>query len=141
MNWREQLDKAVSALKGVADSEQVKNLTTKARETASKLATKAKEGALSAAETFVEANADPAAMRVHYLNVSFSIVSPSEGIEISRPHAGTLVVSDGAGNGLVINASAEKASVTETIGTVKRLSENAYDLGAEDGVNVVVFKD
>ena len=141
MNWREQLDKAVSALKVVTESEHVKNLTTKARETASKLAARTKEGALSAAEAFVESNADPSAIRVHYLNASFSIVSPSEGIEISRPHAGTIVISDGAGNGLLINASAVKASVAETIGTVKRLSENAYDLGAEDGVNVVVFKD
>jgi hypothetical protein len=141
MNWREQLDKAVGALKGITESEQVKGITAKARDTASKLAARAKEGALSTAEAFVEANADPSAIRVHYLNANFSIVSPSEGIEIARPHAGTIVVSDAAGNGLLINASAEKASVAQTIGAVKQLSENAYDLGVEDGVNVVVFKD
>jgi hypothetical protein len=141
MNWREQLDKAVGAVKGIADSEQLKGITAKARDTASMLASKVKEGALGTAEAFVEANADPSAIRVHYLNANFSIVSPSEGIEISRPHAGTIVVSDAAGNGLLINASAEKTSVAEMIGTVKQLSENAYDLGVEDGVNVVVFKD
>jgi hypothetical protein len=50
------------------------------------------------------------------------------------------VVNDGAGNGLVINASAEKAAVAETVGTVKQLSPNTYDVGTEDGVNVVVMK-
>jgi hypothetical protein len=141
MNWKESLNKAVSALKEVTESDAVKSLTAKARQTASKLAQRTKEGALSAAEAFVEANTDPTALKFHYLNADFSIVSPSDGIEITRPNARTVVISDGAGNGLVVNASAEKAYVAETVGAVKRLSENAYDLGAEDGINVVVFKD
>jgi hypothetical protein len=31
--------------------------------------------------------------------------------------------------------------VAETVGSVKQLNANTYDLGAEDGINVVVFKD
>jgi hypothetical protein len=50
------------------------------------------------------------------------------------------VVSDGQGNGLVINAAAEPAFVAETIGTVSQLSGNTYDLGPEDGINLVVTK-
>ena len=52
----------------------------------------------------------------------------------------TLVVSDGQGNGLVINAAADPAFVAELIGSVARLSGNTFDLGAEDGTNVVVTK-
>jgi hypothetical protein len=141
MNWKDQLNKAIDALKDVAESDTVKNITTKARETATKLAQKARGGALSAAEAFVEANSDPSALRFRYLNADFSIVSPSDGIEITRPNAGTIAISDGVGNGLVINASAAKSFVAETVGTVKQLSANTYDLGAEDGINVVVFKD
>lgn len=141
MNWRDQLNKAIGALKEVAESDTVKNLTAKARETASKLAQKVKGGAVSAAEAFVEAYSDPSALKLRYLNADLSIVSPSDGIEITRPNAGTIVISDGAGNGLVINASADKAFVAETVGAVKLLSANTYDLGIEDGINVVVFKD
>jgi hypothetical protein len=50
------------------------------------------------------------------------------------------VVADGQGNGLVVNAAADPAFVVETIGTVARLGANTFDLGAEDGVNVVVLK-
>jgi hypothetical protein len=141
MNWKESLNKAISALKGVAESDAVKSLTAKARQTASTLAQRAREGAVSAADAFVEANTDPTALKCRYLNADFSIVSPSDGIEITRPNVGTVVISDGAGNGLVVNASAEKAYVAETVGTVKRLSENTHDLGVEDGINVIVFKD
>ncbi len=140
MNWKEQFDKAIGTLKGLAESDPIKDLTSKAKVTASNLAKRAKEGALSAAEAFVEANADPSAVKVRYLNADFSIVSPSNGLEIARPQGGTLAISDGAGNAVVINASAERAQVTATVGTVKKLNDNTYDLGAEDGINVVVFK-
>lgn len=140
MNWKEQLDKAVNALRDVAESDTVKSVTAKAKQTAVKLAQKAREGALNAAEAFIEANADPAVLRVHFLNADLSILSPSDGVDITRPNASTLVVSDGTGNGLVINAMTDPAYVAETIGTVNRLNANTYDLGAEDGVNVVVLK-
>lgn len=52
----------------------------------------------------------------------------------------TLVISDGSGNGLVINAAADKAYVAETIGAVNRVNANTYDLGTEDGIDVVVIK-
>ena len=65
-------------------------------------------------------------------------MSPSEGISVTRPDAATLVVADGQGNGLVINAAADPAFVAETIGSVSRLSGNTFDLGPEDGINVVV---
>ena len=141
MSWKDKLDEAVKAIKSVAESDMVKNITSKAQETAVNLAQKAKAGVLSAADTFVAANADPSTFRIRYLNADFSIVSPSDGLEIKRPQGGTLVISDGAGNGLVINASADKAYVAETVGTVARLGANSYDLGAEDGVNVIVLQD
>lgn len=141
MSWKEQLNKALSALKDVAESEKAKDITAKAKETATNLAQKVREGALGAAEAFVEANTDPSTMRLHFLNADLSIVSPADGVEITRPNAGTLVIDDGAGNGLVINAAADKAYVAETIGTVKRLNDTTYDLGAEDAINVVVLKD
>jgi hypothetical protein len=141
MNWKDNLNKALKALKDMAESESVKNLTAKARQTAAALVQKAKTGALNAAEAFVEANSDPTALKIRYLNAEISIVSPSDGLDITRPQAGTLVISDGAGNGLVINASADKAYVAETLGTVVRLSGNTYDLGPEDGINVLVLKE
>ena len=141
MNWKDQLNKALGALRDVAESEKAKDITAKAKETATNLAQRVKEGALGAAEAFVEANSDPSTMRFHFLNADLSIVSPADGIEITRPNAGTIVVDDGAGNGLVINAAAEKPYVAETIGTVKRLNDTTYDLGAEDAINVVVLKD
>ncbi len=141
MNWKEQLDKAIDTLKQVAESDTVKGLTAKAKETASKLAQRARSGALGAAEAFIEANSDPSALKVRYLNADISVLSPSDGIEVSRPSPGSVVISDGAGNGIVINAAADKASVSERIGTVAQLGSNSYDLGVEDGVNVVVLKD
>jgi hypothetical protein len=66
------------------------------------------------------------------------VLSPSEGVSVTRPDAATLVVADGQGNGLVINAAAEPAYVVEMIGSVGRLSGNTFDLGPEDGINVVV---
>ncbi|MGH8606759.1 MAG: hypothetical protein ACREX9_04890, partial [Gammaproteobacteria bacterium] len=140
MNLKEQFDKAIATLKDIAESDTIKDLTSKAKVTASNLAKRAKEGALGAAEAFIEANSDPSAVKVRYLNADFSIVSPSDGLEITRPQGGTVAISDGAGNAVVINASAERAQVIETVGTVKKLNDNTYDLGAEDGINVVVFK-
>jgi len=77
---------------------------------------------------------------VRFLNADLTILSPAAGISVTRPDAATLVVDDGSGNGLVINAGADPAFVAETIGTVAKLSHNTFDLGQEDGVNVVVLK-
>lgn len=77
---------------------------------------------------------------MNFLNAGVNVVSPSDGVEITRPNASTLVVADGEGNGLVINAAAEPAFVAETIGNVKQLSGNTYDLGPEDGINLIVIK-
>src|SRR5512138_663938 len=129
MNWKEKLDEAIKAIKNVAESDMVKAVTSKAQETAVNLAQKVKAGALDAANAFVTANAEPSTVRIRYFNADISVVSPSDGIEIKRPNGGTLVISDGAGNGLVINASADKAHVAETVGTVTRLGANSYDLG------------
>ena len=140
MSWKEQLDKAVAAIKEAADSEQARSIASKAKATAQRLTAKLKEGALDAAEAFVEANSDPAAVRVHFHNVAVNVVSPSDGVEITRPNASTLVVDDGEGNGLVINAAAKPAFVAETIGNVQQLSGTTYDLGPEDGINLVIIK-
>ena len=99
-----------------------------------------KGGAVGAAEAFLEANRDPSSLQVQFLNADLTVLSPSEGIGISRPDAASLVVSDGEGNGLVINAAANPAFVVERIGTVVQVSGNTFDLGSEDGVNVVVTK-
>jgi hypothetical protein len=88
----------------------------------------------------VEANRDPSSLQVRFLNVELIVMSPSEGISVTRPDAATLVVADGQGNGLVINAAADPAFVAETIGSISRLSGNTFDLGPEDGINVVVTK-
>lgn len=77
-------------------------------------------------------------LTVRRLNARLSVLSPSEGISVTRPNAATLVVADGQGNGLVVNAVADPAYVVETISNVARLSGNTFDLGAEDGLNVVV---
>ena len=140
MAWQEQLNKAIEAIKGAAESETAQNLSAKAKQTATQLAKKAKEGALSAAEAFVEADADPSTVRVNFLNAHLSVVSPSNGLEITRPTPASIVVSDGQGNGLVINAASEKAYVIETIGQATQLSAGTYDLGPEDGENVVVIE-
>ncbi|MBK1645533.1 hypothetical protein CKO25_12950 [Thiocapsa imhoffii] len=140
MNWKEQLDKAVAAVRDAASSEKAREIASKAKSAATALVEKARTGAVDAADAFVEANRDPSALSVRYLNADLRVVSPAEGISVTRPDAATLVVDDGSGNGLVINAGAEPAEVTETIGTVIKVSDNTYDLGAEDGVNVVVMK-
>jgi hypothetical protein len=140
MDWKEQLNKATAAIKGVAESEQVKSLTSKAKQAASELAAAARKGAASAADAVGKATSDPATVRLRYMNAEISVVSPSDGLQIGRPHAGALTIADGAGNGLVINLAPPKAQVSQTIGVVKKLDETTYDLGPDDGVNVVVFK-
>ena len=140
MTWKDQVNKAIESLKDVAESDTVRNIVNKAKETATTLTQKAKDGAMDAAQAFIEANSDPSALKLRYLNADVSIVSPSDGVEITRPTGGTLVISDGAGDGVVINAAADQAYVTETIGTVNRLNANTYDIGTEDGINVVVLK-
>ncbi len=141
MTWKESLNKAMQSLKEMAESDAVKDMTVKAREKAKYIVQKTKQGALGAAEAFVQANTDASAFKLRYLNSDCTIVSPSDGVEVTRPQGGTIVIADGAGNGVVINASAEKPYVAETIGTVHKLGENTYDLGPEDGINVVVLKD
>jgi len=140
MSETNQLDKAIAAIKQAARSETARDLASKAKATAEQLARKVKDGALDAAEAFVEANRDPSSITVGFINADLTVLSPSEGISISRPDAATLVVADGDGNGLVINAATEPAFVTDMIGTVTQLSGNTFDLGPEDGVNVVVTK-
>ncbi len=140
MNWKEHLDKAVAMVKEAATSERAQELAAKAKATAGVLVEKAKSGALEAADALVEANRDPSSLSVHFMNADLTILSPGEGISITRPDAATLVVGDGQGNGLVINAAADPAYVAEMIGAVARLNGNTFDLGAEDGVNVVITK-
>jgi len=140
MGWKEQLDKAVAAIRGAAESEQARAIASRAKATAVVLGRKAREGALNAADAFVEANRDPSALTVRFLNADLTVLSPSEGISVTRPDAATLVIADGQGNGLVLNAAADPAYVAEQIGSVTRLSGNTFDLGPEDGVNVVVMK-
>jgi hypothetical protein len=140
MSWKEQLDKAIAAIKGAAESDKARDLATKAKSAALVLARKARNGAVSAADAFVEANRDPSSLQVRFLNVELIVMSPSEGISVTRPDAATLVVTDGQDNGLVINAAADPAFVAETIGSVSRLSSNTFDLGPEDDINVVVTK-
>jgi len=140
MDWKAQLDKATAALKGAADSDRLKGLTARAKEAASDLAAAAKRGAASAADAVTRATADPATVKMHYFNAEISIVSPSDGLQVTRPHAGALVISDGAGNALVISLAPPKPAVSETVGVVAKLDDTTYDLGPEDGVNVVILK-
>jgi len=140
MSWKEQLDKAVATIREAADSDKAREIAAKAKATATVLASKARDGAVNAADAFVEANRDPSSLTVRFLNADLSVLSPSEAISITRPDAATLVVADGQGNGLVINAAADPAFVSEMIGTVAQLSGNTFDLGEEDGNNVVVTK-
>jgi len=140
MNWREHLDKAVAAVKEAATSDKAQELAAKAKATAAVVVEKVKSGAVDAADALLEAHRDPSVLRVQFMNADLSILSPAEGISITRPDASTLVVADGQGNGLVINAAADPAYVAEMIGTVARLSGNTFDLGSEDGVNLVVTK-
>jgi len=140
MSWKEQVDKAIAAIREAAESERARHIAAKAKASATALGRKVKEGALDAAEAFVEANRDPSALTVRFLNADLSVLAPSEEISITRPDPATLVVADGQGNGLVVNAAADPAYVAETIGSVARLSGNTFDLGPEDGINVVVTK-
>jgi hypothetical protein len=140
MGWKEQLDKAVSAIRDAAESERARAIATQAKATAVVLARKAKEGAVNAADAFVEANRDPSALTARFLNADLTVLSPSEGVTLTRPDAATLVIADGQGNGIVINAAADPAFVAQQIGNVTRLSSNTFDLGPEDGVNVVVIR-
>jgi alkanesulfonate monooxygenase SsuD/methylene tetrahydromethanopterin reductase-like flavin-dependent oxidoreductase (luciferase family) len=140
MSWRDQLDKAVAAIREAAESDRAREMAAKAKATATVLARKAKEGAVSAADAFVEANSDPSTLKIRFHNADINVLSPSADIAITRPDAATLVVADGQGNGLVVNAAASPAFVAETIGTVARLGANTFDLGPDDGVNVVVLK-
>ena len=140
MGWQEQLDKAIAAIKEAADSETARDIAAKAKATATDLGRKVKDGAVSTADALVEANRDPSSLTVHFLNADLTVVSPSEGISVTRPDAASLVVADGQGNGLVVNAAADPAFVAERIGSVAQLSGNTFDLGQEDGVNVVVTK-
>jgi hypothetical protein len=140
MSWKEQVDKAVAAIREAAESQKAREIAAKAKETATALARKAKEGAAGAADTFLEATRDPSSLDLSFLNARLSVLSPSEAISVTKPDAATLVVADDQGNGLVINAAADPAFVVEMIGTVARLSGNTFDIGAEDGINVVVTK-
>lgn len=140
MDWKEQIDKATAAIKEFAESEQVKELKEKARQTAVELARVAKQGAREAADAVARATAEPATLRLDYMGAGIRVVSPSDGLQISRPHAGALVLSDGAGNSIVINLAPPRPAVSETLGVVKKLDETTYDLGPEDGLNLVVFK-
>jgi len=133
MSWKEQLDKAVASIKEAAGSEQARDMAAKAKATAMVLARKVKEGAVGAADALVEANRDPSALTVRFLNANLTVLSPSEGVSVTRPDAATLVVADGQGNGLVINAVADPAYVVEMIGNVGRLSGNTFDLGPRTG--------
>ena len=140
MDLKEQWNKAIGALKGVADSEKVRSATAKAKETAGGLVRQVREGAVSAADAFVRANSDVSTLRVRYMSADLSIVSPSDDLRVSRPSAGALAITDKDGNGLIINAAGDKVVVEQVVGVVKKLSENSYDVGSEDGVNVVVLK-
>ena len=140
MNWKEQLDKAIAQIKEATESDKAREISGKAKSTAVSLIDKVKGGAVGAAEAFLEATRDPSSMQVHYLNASLTVLSPSEGLTISRPEAGSLVVTDGAGNGLVVNAAADPAFIAEQIGSIVQVSGNTFDLGTEDGVNVVVTR-
>jgi hypothetical protein len=140
MDWKEQINKATAALRSVAESDTVKKVTAKARQTAGDLTRAARQGAANAADAVVKATSDPATMKLHYLSTEISVVSPSDGLQITRPHAGAVVISDQAGNGLVISLAPPKAQVSETVGVVTRLNDTTFDLGTEDGVNVIVIK-
>jgi hypothetical protein len=140
MTWKEQLDKAIATVRDAADSDKARDVAAKARATATSLMQKVRDGALSTADAFVAANRDPSTVEVGYMNARLAVMSPTDGLSITRPEAATLVVADGQGNGLVINAAADPAFVAEMIGTVTQVSGNTFDLGPEDGINMVVTK-
>lgn len=140
MSWKAQLDKAVATVREAATSDKAKDIAAKAKAAAMSLAERVRKGAVSAADTFIEANRDPSSVELNFLNARIVVLSPADGISFTRPEPASLVVADGQGNGLVINAAADPAFVVEIIGSVKQLSGNTYDLGPEDGINVVVTK-
>jgi hypothetical protein len=140
MTWKEQLDKAIATVRDAADSDKAREIAAKAKATATSLMHKVRDGAVSTADAFVEANRDPSTVEVTYLNARLAVLSPAEGLSITRPEAATLVLADGAGNGLVVNAAADPAFVSEMIGSVTQVSGNTFDLGPEDGINLVVTK-
>ena len=120
MGWNEQVSKAIAAIKEAADSEKARDLSAKAKETATVLIAKVKAGAVDAAEAFLQANRDSSSLRVSYLHADLTILSPSDGVSVTRPDAGFLVVADGQDNGLVINAGTDPAYVTEDQKTVRQ---------------------
>jgi hypothetical protein len=140
MSWKEQLDKAIATVRDAADSDKAREIAAKAKATATSLMHKVRDGAVSTADAFVEANRDPSTVEVTYLNARLAVLSPAEGLSVTRPEAATLVIADGQGNGLVVNAAADPAFVSEMIGSVTQVSGNTFDLGPEDGINLVVTK-
>jgi hypothetical protein len=140
MTWKEQLDRALAPIREAAESDKAREIADKAKSSASGLMDQVRNGAVGAAEAFLRANRDPSSVEVHYMNAHVAVLSPSEDISITRPDAGSLVVADGDGNGLVINAASDPAFVSEQIGTVKQVSDNTFDLGAADGVNLVLTR-
>ena len=140
MSWKEKMNSAVKAIKDAAESDTVQRFATTAKQTAVTLASKAKEGVLTAADAFVAANSDPSALKIRFLNAEISVVSPSDNLTIERPNAATLVITDKDGNGVVIDASAETPYVTETVGQVNRLDGNTFDLGEADGIDLLIIK-
>jgi hypothetical protein len=91
-------------------------------------------------DTLMEMKRDPSAKTVCFLNEDLTVLSPSEGISITRPDAASLTVADAQANGLLFTAATDPALVVESIDTVARLSSNILDLGKEDGVNVLITK-
>jgi hypothetical protein len=140
MSWKEQLDKAIATVREAADSDKARDIAAKAKATASSLMDKVRDGAVSTADAFVAANRDASTVEVSYMNARLAVLSPADGLSVTRPEAATLVVADGQGNGLVINAAADPAFVSEMIGSVTQVSGNTFDLGPEDGINLVVTK-
>ena len=140
MSWKEHLNKAVQSVKDAAESDTVQRFAASDRESATSMASKAKSGALSAADAFVAANSDPSALKINFLNAEVSIVSPSDGLTVARPNAATLTIVDAQGNGVVIDASSPNPYVTETIGETTRLDGGTYDLGSKDGIDLLILK-
>jgi len=140
MDWKAKLEQATAAIKGEADSEKLKTLTAKAKQAASDLAEAAKKGTAHAAAAVSRATSDPTTLRLSYLGAEISVVSPSDGLQVTRAHTGALVVADGDGNALVISLTEPGPQVAESVGVVNKLDDTTYDLGAEDGHNVVVLK-
>jgi hypothetical protein len=85
MSWKEQLDKAIAAIKDAAESDKARDLATKAKSAALVLARKARNGAVSAADAFVEANGNGLAIRSRSMRVRrYSINSAASGSAV-RP--------------------------------------------------------